>query len=220
MRGDRRRRGEPGPDGGDRARRGRRRDHRSAGEGDADERGRGRRRRRGPPFPARGHPPARGIRARRARRVPRPGGDRRRLPRPAVRVPRRGPLRPRDVAGHGADDRGAGIRLAIVQRGPGDLRAGGGVPRGRRLPGDPADGGRRAVPTDAPGGKDGPASAARGTSGRRWEAWGPLRAVLFMSCLRIGYLLGRTPSRCAEAYRRGPALRRREPAPPMSSAGE
>ena len=58
------------------------------------------------------------------------------------------------------------------------------------------------------------------TSGRRWEAWGPLRAVLFMWRLRIGYLLGKTPSRCAEAYRRGPALKRREPPPPMSSAGE
>jgi rSAM/selenodomain-associated transferase 2 len=58
------------------------------------------------------------------------------------------------------------------------------------------------------------------TSGRRWEAWGPLRTVLFMWRLRIGYLLGRTPSRCAEAYRRGPPLKRREPPPPMSSAEE
>jgi len=57
------------------------------------------------------------------------------------------------------------------------------------------------------------------TSGRRWEAWGPLRTVLFMWRLRIGYLLGRTPSRCADAYRRGPVLMRREPPPPMSSAG-
>jgi rSAM/selenodomain-associated transferase 2 len=57
------------------------------------------------------------------------------------------------------------------------------------------------------------------TSGRRWEAWGPLRTVLFMWRLRIGYLLGRTPSRCADAYRRGPALMRREPPPPKSSAG-
>jgi rSAM/selenodomain-associated transferase 2 len=57
------------------------------------------------------------------------------------------------------------------------------------------------------------------TSGRRWEAWGPLRAVLFMWRLRIVYLLGRTPSRCAEAYRNGPVLMRREPPPPMSSAG-
>jgi len=58
------------------------------------------------------------------------------------------------------------------------------------------------------------------TSGRRWEAWGPLRTVLFMWRLRIGYLLGRTPSECADAYRRGPAaLMRREPPPPMSSAG-
>ena len=57
------------------------------------------------------------------------------------------------------------------------------------------------------------------TSGRRWEAWGPLRTVLFMWRLRIVYLLGRTPSRCAEAYRNGPVLMRREPPPPMSSAG-
>lgn len=56
------------------------------------------------------------------------------------------------------------------------------------------------------------------TSGRRWEAWGPLRAVLFMWRLRIAYLFGRTPSRCAEAYRRGPLMRRKPP-PPMSSAG-
>ncbi|MGE5283423.1 MAG: TIGR04283 family arsenosugar biosynthesis glycosyltransferase [Actinomycetota bacterium] len=52
------------------------------------------------------------------------------------------------------------------------------------------------------------------TSGRRWEAWGPLRTVLFMWRLRVGYLLGWTPSRCAEAYRRGPALTRRETPPP------
>jgi rSAM/selenodomain-associated transferase 2 len=57
------------------------------------------------------------------------------------------------------------------------------------------------------------------TSGRRWEAWGPLRTVLFMWRIRTGYLLGWTPSRCAEAYRRGPALTRREPHPPTSSAG-
>ena len=57
------------------------------------------------------------------------------------------------------------------------------------------------------------------TSGRRWETWGPLRTVLFMWRLRTGYLLGRTPSRCAETYRRGPPLKRREPPPPMSSAG-
>jgi rSAM/selenodomain-associated transferase 2 len=52
------------------------------------------------------------------------------------------------------------------------------------------------------------------SSGRRWEAWGPLRTVLFMWRIRTGYLLGWTPSRCADAYRRGPALTRREPAPP------
>jgi rSAM/selenodomain-associated transferase 2 len=57
------------------------------------------------------------------------------------------------------------------------------------------------------------------TAGRRWEAWGPLRTILFMWRLRIAYLLGRSPTRCAEAYRRGPALTRREPHPPTSSAG-
>jgi rSAM/selenodomain-associated transferase 2 len=58
------------------------------------------------------------------------------------------------------------------------------------------------------------------SSGRRFEAWGPLRTVLFMWRLRIGYLLGKTPSRCAETWRRGPALRRRDSRPPTSSAGE
>ena len=57
------------------------------------------------------------------------------------------------------------------------------------------------------------------SSGRRWETWGPVRTVLFMWRLRIGYLLGRTPSRCAEAYRRGPVLMRREPPPPTSTSG-
>jgi rSAM/selenodomain-associated transferase 2 len=52
------------------------------------------------------------------------------------------------------------------------------------------------------------------TSGRRWEAWGPLRTVLFMWRLRIGYLLGRTPSECAEAYRAGPRLNSRGGIPP------
>jgi rSAM/selenodomain-associated transferase 2 len=58
------------------------------------------------------------------------------------------------------------------------------------------------------------------SSGRRWETWGPLRTVLFMWRLRIGYLLGKTPSRCAKIYRRGPALKRREAPPPTSSAEE
>jgi len=57
------------------------------------------------------------------------------------------------------------------------------------------------------------------TSGRRWEAWGPLRTILFMWRLRIGYLLGRTPWQCADSYRRGPFLTRREPPPPKSSEG-
>ncbi len=55
------------------------------------------------------------------------------------------------------------------------------------------------------------------TSGRRWETWGPLRTILFMWRIRAGYLLGWTPSRCADAYRRGPSFTRREPAPPTSS---
>jgi GT2 family glycosyltransferase len=59
------------------------------------------------------------------------------------------------------------------------------------------------------------------TSGRRWEAWGPLRTVLFMWRLRIGYLLGMTPTRCAQAYRRGPVrFRFRKALPPTSSAAE
>jgi len=58
------------------------------------------------------------------------------------------------------------------------------------------------------------------SSGRRFEAWGPLRTVFFMWGLRIGYLLGRTPARCAETWRRGPALKRRAAPPPTSSAGE
>ena len=57
------------------------------------------------------------------------------------------------------------------------------------------------------------------TSGRRWEAWGPLRTVLFMWRLRFGHLLGRTPSRSAGSYRQGPLLKRRESSPPTSSAG-
>ena len=58
------------------------------------------------------------------------------------------------------------------------------------------------------------------SSGRRFEAWGPFRTVLFMWRLRIGYLLGSPPSRCAETYRRGPFLKRREAPPPRSSSGE
>ena len=57
------------------------------------------------------------------------------------------------------------------------------------------------------------------SSGRRWEAWGPLRTVLFMWRLRVGHLLGRTPSRSAGDYRRGPSLKRRVSPPPTSSGG-
>lgn len=59
------------------------------------------------------------------------------------------------------------------------------------------------------------------TSGRRWEAWGPLRTVLFMWRLRLGYLFGMPPERCAQAYRRGPGriIRRRGPPPTSSAAG-
>lgn len=52
------------------------------------------------------------------------------------------------------------------------------------------------------------------SSGRRWEAWGPARTVLFMWRLRIAYRLGRTPRECAERYRVGPAFRWRRPAVP------
>ena len=221
MRGDRRRRGEPGPHGGDRARAGRRRDRRAAGEGGADERGRGRRPRGGPPLPARGHPSARGIRNRRARRAARPGGDRRRLPRPTGRVPRCGPVRPCDARDHGADDRGAGGRHAGVHGRPGDLRAGGDVPPRRRLPGDPADGGRRAVATDEAGGKDDPAAAARGNVGT------PLGGVGAPTDRPVHVAPpDRPPPReDAVAIRRSVPPRTgpqadREPPPPTSSAGE
>lgn len=52
------------------------------------------------------------------------------------------------------------------------------------------------------------------SSGRRWEAWGPLRTVLFMWRLRVAFLLGMTPAECAVAYRRGPRFTRRGPVPP------
>jgi rSAM/selenodomain-associated transferase 2 len=59
------------------------------------------------------------------------------------------------------------------------------------------------------------------TSGRRWEAWGPLRTILRMWSLRLGYLLGMTPERCAELYLRSPfPLTRRPGKTPRSSAGE
>jgi hypothetical protein len=41
------------------------------------------------------------------------------------------------------------------------------------------------------------------TSGRRWEANGPLRTILFMWGLRLSYLLGMvSPARCADIYGR------------------
>lgn len=39
------------------------------------------------------------------------------------------------------------------------------------------------------------------TSGRRWEASGPLRTILLMWGLRLSYLLGMSPARCADFYR-------------------
>ena len=220
VRGDRRRRGKPGPHGGDRARPSRRGDLRAAGEGDADERGRGDRPGGCPPLPARGHLPARGIRNRGAWRAARSGGDRRRLSRPPGRVPRAG----RYVhAALGITGRMIGARAGMTRAFTGDqaifvraetFRRVGGYPEiplmedvelSRRM--------RRA-------GKTVLLPLRVETSGRRWEAWGPLRTVLFMWRLRIGHLLGRMPSRTAEAYRRGPLLMRREPSPPTSSAGE
>ena len=58
------------------------------------------------------------------------------------------------------------------------------------------------------------------TSGRRWEAWGPLRTIVRMWRIRIGYLLGMTPERCAGIYRR-PAdpLTRQPGAAPRSGGG-
>jgi hypothetical protein len=41
------------------------------------------------------------------------------------------------------------------------------------------------------------------TSARRWEARGILATILLMWTLRIAYLLGMTPQRCARRYRRG-----------------
>jgi len=59
------------------------------------------------------------------------------------------------------------------------------------------------------------------TSGRRWEAWGPLRTILRMWRLRLGYRLGMTPERCAEAYRRAPfSVTRRPRRAPRSDGGE
>jgi rSAM/selenodomain-associated transferase 2 len=59
-----------------------------------------------------------------------------------------------------------------------------------------------------------------GTSGRRWEAWGPCRTILRMWRLRLGYALGMTPDRCAELYRSAPVpLKRRARRAPRSSGG-
>jgi rSAM/selenodomain-associated transferase 2 len=60
-----------------------------------------------------------------------------------------------------------------------------------------------------------------GTSGRRWEEWGPLRTILRMWRLRLGYMLGMTPERCAGIYRRAPfPLTRRPRRAPRSAGGE
>ena len=40
------------------------------------------------------------------------------------------------------------------------------------------------------------------TSGRRWEASGPLRTILLMWGLRLGHLFGMSPVLCATIYRR------------------
>ena len=40
------------------------------------------------------------------------------------------------------------------------------------------------------------------TSGRRWEASGPIRTILMMWGLRLAYSLGMSPARCAEFYAR------------------
>jgi rSAM/selenodomain-associated transferase 2 len=57
-----------------------------------------------------------------------------------------------------------------------------------------------------------------GTSGRRWEACGPARTILRMWRMRLGYLAGMTPERCAELYRREPlSLTRRKRGAPRST---
>jgi hypothetical protein len=38
------------------------------------------------------------------------------------------------------------------------------------------------------------------TSGRRWEASGPLRTILLMWGIRLAHRLGMSPARCAEIY--------------------
>lgn len=43
------------------------------------------------------------------------------------------------------------------------------------------------------------------TSSRRWQSTGPLRTILLMWGLRLSYLLGMSPARCAELYRRSKA---------------
>ena len=59
-----------------------------------------------------------------------------------------------------------------------------------------------------------------GTSGRRWEAWGPVRTILRMWSLRLAYLAGMTPDRCSELYRRVPLpITRPERRAPRSSGG-
>jgi len=42
------------------------------------------------------------------------------------------------------------------------------------------------------------------TSGRRWEARGPVRTILLMWGLRLAHRLGLSPERCADIYRRQP----------------
>jgi rSAM/selenodomain-associated transferase 2 len=42
------------------------------------------------------------------------------------------------------------------------------------------------------------------TSARRWESHGTLRTILLMWGLRLAYLLGMSPTRCAEIYGRRP----------------
>lgn len=47
--------------------------------------------------------------------------------------------------------------------------------------------------------------AAVNTSARRWESRGTLRTILLMWGLRLAYLLGMSPARCAQIYGRRPA---------------
>jgi len=115
------------------------------------------------------------------------------------------------------------LRSALTRSYTGDqaifLRAD--VPGTGRVPRDPPDGGRGAVEGDAEAGEDrppaGPGQDVRAPLG----SVGPPSDGPRMWRLRLGYLLGMSPERCAEVYRRAPfPLTRRPGRAPRSAGGE